>query len=437
MLLESADSLVDAGFDSLPDFVRWLRDQSEEPRAEGLGETEPGADGGVQILTMHKAKGLEFPIVLVADLAGEPRQESGLIVDRGRGAIEFRVSRKNGIATPEYDAAQKSERERRNAEDVRLLYVAMTRARDRLIVSWPEGKGGFLRDGRLEKAIGAPPGQAPAEEPDGRLALLRTEQLPEQPERRRLLTVDTDRPRIPRGPDPEPEPAAGKGAGRGRRTLRVTDLTPASRVSGPPPADPDGAFRGRTFGRLIHSALELAGPEADAEALAARAAARLEGALAREGNRLPPDLLAEAIPYLRRVLADPAVSALWRAPRVLREVPFLLPLGDDLLSGTLDAVVEGTGGGLTILDWKTDQLGARSAQDARDRYRPQALAYAWAAARLTGRRILEVRFVFLSRSPVETASFDVDDDFLLQARARLGTAARDRGIPGAPGMEGI
>ncbi|NNE42979.1 MAG: UvrD-helicase domain-containing protein, partial [Gemmatimonadetes bacterium] len=199
MLLESADTLVDAGFDSLPEFVGWLRDQSDEPRAEGLGETEPGADGGIQILTMHKAKGLEFPVVLLADLAGEPRADSGLIADRGAGAAEFRLSRKNGIATPAYQAAADTERERRRAEDVRLLYVAMTRARDALVVSWPDASGGFLEGGRLAEGIGAEPGTAP-DRPD--VAVIRAAQLPALAERRRLLLVAADRPRIPRdGPE--------------------------------------------------------------------------------------------------------------------------------------------------------------------------------------------------------------------------------------------
>jgi ATP-dependent helicase/nuclease subunit A len=407
MLLESADSLADAGFDSLPEYVRWLRAQTAETRAEGLGEVEPGEGGGVQILTMHKAKGLEFPVVIVADLAGEPRPEGGIVPDRAAGAIEFRLSKASGAATPGFAAARATERERRRAEDVRLLYVAMTRARDRLLLSWPEGSGGFLEGGALEARIGAPPGEAPADPED--FAVLRAADLAPVAERPRLLAVDPDRPRLPVEPPADPWPEARAAAGRGRRVVPVTSLGATRSETAAP------AGTGRGFGLLVHRALEIAARE---PGLTPEELVRLAAAADGDDGDAPRDPEPErrAAALLARVARDPAFAAVARAPRSWREVPFLLPLGEDFLSGTLDVLVESADGSLLVVDWKTERVGPGGAGGARDRHRPQALAYAWAAHRITGRPVPEVRLVFLSCDPVETASFRIDPELLLEAQ---------------------
>jgi ATP-dependent exoDNAse (exonuclease V) beta subunit len=447
MLLESADSLTDAGFDSLPEFVRWLRAQTAETRAEGLGEVEPGEAGGVQILTMHKAKGLEFPIVVIADLAGEPRPEGGIVPDRAAGSIEFRLSRASAVATPGFEDARAVEQDRRRAEDVRLLYVAMTRARDRLALSWPEGSGGFLEGNVLAERIGAAPGDAPEDPPD--FSVLRAGDLPPIPERTRLLTVDPDRPRIPAVPPADRWPEARADAVRGRRVIAATSLGSARDDEAEPPSGRAGG--GRDLGLLVHRALEIAGrdPGRDPGDLVREAARATDDDSGRRGDPgLPgdsgppgdPERERRAAALLARALRDPAVAAVARAPRAWHEVPFLLPIGEDFLSGTIDVLVEGADGSLSIVDWKTERIGPGGAEAAKERHRPQALAYAWAAHRITGREVREVRLVFLACDPVETASFAVGPELLMEARALVGGArtvpgprakAGDPGIPGA------
>jgi ATP-dependent helicase/nuclease subunit A len=121
-------------------FVKFIRDQEAvgASQLEAVSEEE-GADA-IRLLTIHAAKGLEFKVVIVADAGrdtGGPPSADEIIV-RPDGRFGFRVvDPKSGKKRPvlDYEAVRAAEREDERAERLRLYYVAMTRAIDRLIVS--------------------------------------------------------------------------------------------------------------------------------------------------------------------------------------------------------------------------------------------------------------------------------------------------------------
>jgi ATP-dependent exoDNAse (exonuclease V) beta subunit len=121
-------------------FVRFIRDQEAlgASQLEAVSEEE-GADA-VRLLTIHAAKGLEFKVVIVADagrdIGGAPSIDEILV--RPDGTFGFRVvdpntGKKRGVFS--YDEVRAAEKAEDDAERLRLYYVAMTRAIDRLIVS--------------------------------------------------------------------------------------------------------------------------------------------------------------------------------------------------------------------------------------------------------------------------------------------------------------
>ena len=420
-LLDSLDTLVDSGIETLPGFVRWLREKSDGSPGSDLDAT----GRGVQVLTMHKSKGLEFPVVILADLGGGTADESTVIADRSTGRVEFRLSERSGVETPGYEEAAVAEKERRRAEEIRLLYVATTRARDHLVVSWPPGKRGFFASAMgLAERIGAEPG----EEPPAGLGVRvdRGEALPERRAGGEVLSFDpaTVRPMPPETGTPEPDPA------RGPRVFAVTSLldAPDGEATGEPDVDPVNEWSGKEFGRWIHAALEGFAPGSGLEEIVSEAARKL---VARENlsesSARDPDRLREVREYLSRVVEDPAVRPIWKAPRILREAPFLLPLGEDFLSGTLDVVVVGSQGALSIVDYKTDRGPLTARKEAR--FRSQGLLYAYALSRVAGAPVREVRFLLLSRNPVETLSVPIDEEALAEARAVLGRARMVEPIP--------
>ncbi|HEU5362737.1 MAG TPA: UvrD-helicase domain-containing protein [Gaiellaceae bacterium] len=121
-------------------FVRFIRDQEAlgASQLEAVSEEE-GADA-VRLLTIHAAKGLEFRVVIVADAGrdtGGPPSADEILV-RPDGRFGFRVvDPKSGRKRPafDYQAVREAEAADERAERLRLYYVAMTRAIDRLIVS--------------------------------------------------------------------------------------------------------------------------------------------------------------------------------------------------------------------------------------------------------------------------------------------------------------
>ena len=121
-------------------FVKFIRDQEAvgASQLEAVSEEE-GADA-VWLLTIHAAKGLEFKVVIVADAGrdtGGPPSADEIIV-RPDGRFGFRVvDPKSGKKRPvlDYEAVREAEKADERAERLRLYYVAMTRAIDRLIVS--------------------------------------------------------------------------------------------------------------------------------------------------------------------------------------------------------------------------------------------------------------------------------------------------------------
>jgi ATP-dependent helicase/nuclease subunit A len=139
-LMRLARSYEDLRGPDIEGFVRFIRDQEAlgASQLEAVSEEE-GADA-VRLLTIHAAKGLEFKVVIVADAGrdtgGAPSTDEILV--RPDGSFGFRVvdpntGKKRGVFS--YDEVRAAEKEEDDAERLRLYYVAMTRAIDRLIVS--------------------------------------------------------------------------------------------------------------------------------------------------------------------------------------------------------------------------------------------------------------------------------------------------------------
>jgi ATP-dependent helicase/nuclease subunit A len=136
-------SIEDGGGD-LTAILRGLRRSIAEAREAEEGRPKDGAEDAVQVMTIHGAKGLDFGHVYLVQLHKPPGGEGGADTEVGRldgGRFELRLF---GTATLGFDRVEAESRAIEAAERVRTLYVAMTRAKDRLVLLgiWPDREEG-------------------------------------------------------------------------------------------------------------------------------------------------------------------------------------------------------------------------------------------------------------------------------------------------------
>jgi ATP-dependent exoDNAse (exonuclease V) beta subunit len=349
----------------------------------------------VRVLTVHGAKGLEFPIVILTGLGSKPPFRAPLVVaDRETGRLEFCAGTSSGPAgfwTCGYEHAKDREEAMAAAESLRLLYVAATRARDHLVMSlFRRGDGhaasthataiadrlaSFAGPVGEIKLTGAPP---PTKVSVPRPA---AQAVPnETPEDNRRREADWSARR-----------SATIAAGAGIRLASATGLAkldvrePAARAE--PPADVATMRRGRgatALGRAVHAVLQLV-DLATLEGLDRLAAARA----AAEG--IPAEAARVAELARRAALSAPVRRA--TTGRYWREVPVGGRIGDTTIEGFVDLLYE-VDDGLGVVDYKTDQVTAADVEARLNHYRAQGAAYALLAEAATGRPVRSVEFVF-------------------------------------------
>ena len=159
-LVEIAREFESRSFFTLADFISHLKrlttDQPNEPQAQVLGENEDV----MSLMTIHQAKGLEFPIVVLADLGRKsPNLPSNYLLSSEHGLLMCDTvgSGNDELPHPRIKDQKRLLVEQDKAESARLLYVAITRARDRLILSEGAGKNGWYKQLRafLGERVGA------------------------------------------------------------------------------------------------------------------------------------------------------------------------------------------------------------------------------------------------------------------------------------------
>jgi ATP-dependent exoDNAse (exonuclease V) beta subunit len=454
------------------------RDEDRESEAPVEGE----ALDAVRLMTIHRAKGLEFPVVCVADLGrGSPWPADVVRVGRdGRVGIKLRAL-DGGRARPAFAFEAIGEaRARADAdEEARLFYVAMTRAREHLILSggiatepWPEWKPGIAPLTWIGPAFVpqiralATPGR---EETSGvslhegvRVAwsLVR----PGAPVAEAFSALDS----AASGPRREP------GSDLPRRPARPPAGGPAGDARGSAAAPPVATFSYTSLaehercGYRFYLERVLRLPQAD-DLPGAGAGARVSAAIdaATRGvivHRLleqvdlvraqPPepetvrqavvragvDASARELDELRALVVGFLASALRvrlaTAKDVRREQPFAFQLGRLPLLGVFDLVAR-EGIRTLVVDWKSDRLaGAAPGEVVARSYGLQRAAYALAALR-AGASEVEIIHCFLERpdDPVAETYRPQDEPALeavLTARAER-VLARDFTVSDDPG----
>lgn len=137
-LIDSSRRFESKGIFTFKDFTKYIDELVINEAREGEAAVSEEESNVVKVMTIHKAKGLEFPVVIIPDISRRPKSVRGpVLFDRNIKGLGLKVRDKDG----EYEDTEirkiiKEEIERKElAESKRLLYVASTRARDYIIYS--------------------------------------------------------------------------------------------------------------------------------------------------------------------------------------------------------------------------------------------------------------------------------------------------------------
>ena len=143
--LELSEDFARTGRQGLFDFVRTLREQLASGEAAAMQTTH--ASSGVRIMSIHKSKGLDFPVVILSDLARRFSNmdfQSSVLVHPQLGLGPVCVDARRHIQYPTIarQALERTLRREAKAEELRVLYVAMTRAKEKLVMVHTQANAG-------------------------------------------------------------------------------------------------------------------------------------------------------------------------------------------------------------------------------------------------------------------------------------------------------
>jgi ATP-dependent helicase/nuclease subunit A len=370
---------------TLGDFLHWVEvhEQADSWNASP-GPPDPD-DDAVRVMTIHGAKGLEFPIVVVTGLDTQPNATLPPVLFDRDGRPRFRFSSR--FCSPNYEELKTAEVQLDHAERIRLLYVALTRARDHLLVDLSHRPATSTDPSRMSMA-----------------ALL----APCCPiEAAAFSTSICDSPPTPAVQPQTPAPAAERwwaghrqweerraallAASAHQPACSATELGAAAARAEPGrptaaaarPTTSGNPELQRQIGRAVHEA--LAKVDFNPDGALSPAAAELARAAAR-AHHLEGELVELTVALVGQALASPSVRAL-AARRHWKELPLVAavehPSGVTVVEGFADLVGE-TENGLVVIDFKTS-----ADPESNPEYLGQVAAYVYALRLATGRPVTQ------------------------------------------------
>jgi ATP-dependent helicase/nuclease subunit A len=459
-LLDMARQFDQSGLFTLADFVDRLREAVAEETHESLAVMHPESSDIIRLMSIHQSKGLEFPVVVIADMDRPARNQAPIArFDAELGPL---------VGLPEKFGERREhlgmrilrlgEREEDLAESQRLFYVAATRAADLLVLSAnlktpgrPTNPWLKLLAERFDLQTGQPR-QAPTAggtsimvKYAGRLPEIMVHQRPPEAI---VLARDASREQPPLArfrelldqAEPESLPATMRvfpPDNRARRRFSVSEIetidaearsgeaiaaSSVRRISDDRVDRPDGdaAFSdlssSEKLGTLVHAAFEridFQDPQTLSELI--------DDCCKMSGAQVDQSMRETAVTCVENLLASPLRGELAAARQIHREIDFLLtfPVSENVIAGTIDCLFESADGNWHVLDYKTgirDRSTPATAIVAD--YEIQLGLYALAVRELIGRAPDRIELVFV-RQGVDRVVFEPTDDRLADITARV------------------
>jgi ATP-dependent helicase/nuclease subunit A len=447
-LVSVAKNYQAKGQTTLGDFLQYVDKLTEGGVKEGEAQIESEGGDTVKLMTVHKAKGLEFPVVFLPDLHRKFKDETGPLLFAASTGLGLKIPDDAGgyMSSSVYEQVASQEKLLAHMELKRLLYVAFTRAKDYLVLS---GVGSGRAAGKEFSELG------------NWLAWLckaygitNMDELPE------VLTIKSAQLAVNHGneacganchPDQTgPNPAAADTAWLERFAVNIKPIPDAGRsnrrsfsasnimrfsqcqraffyqvIEGLPevnqvfvPVNNSGRPPGNLIGSVLHRCLELAGPERRLETCLAQAVA----------ESVPPEwrsqILNEAAKLIERYRNSDFFKNIGSLP-AMKEWQFNLALIDEAgakyyFSGRIDSLISYPDGSMGIIDYKTDKVNDAKAAVKAENYGVQLMLYTFAVEAAFQKTVKDAKLYFVRP--------DLTVDIPLDAAARQAALARILGV---------
>jgi ATP-dependent exoDNAse (exonuclease V) beta subunit len=430
-VVDQARAWAESEHGGLRAYLAWVSRQGSDTARVAEAVLPETDSRSLRIMTIHAAKGMEFPVVIVAGMTTQPGGRRGgvEVLWPPRGGYEVRL--RKDFATASFDTAAPVDEQMDEHERIRLLYVACTRARDHLVVSTHrrQPRSSAWRREELRPTS----------------ADLLAKSCAGAPAMVSLAPASTTPPVPPVADPPEPPPDHPQWS-RQVRALRARTATPgavaASHFEGTGARGAKGVARARTdglgepvdpglakdardlelppwqkgrygtaIGRAVHAVLQtvdLATGAWLADAVAAQVLA--------EGVTGYADVVGQLVRSAldSQVVVRAAARAHWRETYVGTTLPSTG--GDRVVEGIVDLLYRDDDG-LVLVDYKTDAVPVAALPSRVDFYRPQMAVYATAIEAAVGEPIRRCVLLFLS--PTGASAVEVGN--LAEAIAQLPT----------------
>ncbi len=448
-LAEVARDIERRGIFTLRDFVNYVNELVTQDIREGEAVVEEEKSDVVKVTTIHKAKGLEYPVVFVADLAhgGADAQRGPVLLDP-RGGFGLRLTNRTGGLEPTalYKLIADEDKAKELAESKRLLYVACTRAKDYLVLSGVLGKGkanSWMQWFGERYNLGG--SESEISYGEGGYSLAVTAELPPAKRVRGRSSLAKEYKVKLCGFAPIPSKKGGhatadkmferiKPVGRSLRRkerfsvtelecygdcpklyeLKYMDEIPEEALRGVPPSviarrELSPAERGN----VAHMVFELWSLDSDEDVRELIHRALDERGIVDRAVR--SELESELVDACERFKADEAYARMRASTGMRSEMRFSLNVDGAVVEGAIDRTFTASDGARWVLDFKTDRVDADQAQERSQKYKFQLEMYSLAVSQLMGGSVPRASVYFLT--PSVEVELPVDRDALDRVKA--------------------